>query len=121
MNIFNAMIIVCWLAIALAAYGNESKGVDMFVDSIKNLTQTTNADDEEQALGELLTLARQTNINYGYRVFSVTKNRRVMPDELDGVLEDELIVTIFVGEEAPYQEFEWRPKYSGHITRLVMP
>ncbi len=93
----------------------------MFIDSVKNLTQTTNADDEEQALGELLTIARQTHVNYGYRVFNKTKDKRVMPDELEGALGDELVVTIFVGEEAPYKEFEWRPNYNGHITRLVMP
>ena len=36
-------------------------------------------------------------------------------------LDDELLVTIFVGEETPYLEYERQPKYNGHITRLVMP
>jgi hypothetical protein len=121
MNKFNVLIVACWFSIALTACGSESKESNMFIDSVKNLTQATNADDEEQALGELLTVARQTHVNYGYRVFNKTKDRRVMPDELEGALNDELIVTIFVGEEAPYKEFEWRPNYNGHITRLVMP
>jgi hypothetical protein len=121
MNKFNVLITACWLAIALAACGNESKEANMFIDSVKNLTQATNTDDEEQALGELLAIARQTDINYGYRVFNKTKEKRVMPDELESALDDDLVVTIFVGEEAPYQEFEWNPKYNGHITRLIMP
>lgn len=121
MNKFSVFIATCLLAMMLAACGNESKETNMFIESVKNLTQTSNADDEEQALGELLTIARQTNVNYGYRVFNKTKDKRVMPDELDNELDDDLIVTIFVGEESPYQEFEWHPKYNGHITRLVMP
>lgn len=93
----------------------------MFIARVKNLIQTNNAGDEEEALGDLLVIARQTHVNYGYRVFDKTKDKRVMPDEIEGALDDELVVTIFVGEEAPYQEFEWRPKYNGHITRLIMP
>jgi hypothetical protein len=93
----------------------------MFTESVNNLTQATNADDEEQALAELLAIAHEMNINYGYRVFNKTKAKRVMPDELESVLDDDLVVTIFVGNEAPYQEFEWNPNYNGHITRLIMP
>lgn len=93
----------------------------MFIERVTNLTHANNVDDEEQALGEMLTIARQTNVNYGYRVFNKTKEKRVMPDELANELDDDLVVTIFVGEEPPYQEFEWHPKYNGNITRLIMP
>ena len=120
MNKLSIFVVACWLAVMLTACGSEPRETDMFIDSVKNLVQTKNADDEEQALGELLTIARQTHVNYGYRVFDKTKDKRVMPDELEGALDDELVVTIFVGEQAPYQEFEWRPKYNGHITRLIM-
>jgi hypothetical protein len=111
----------CSLVMSLTACGNGSKEDDMFIEHVNNLIQTANTDDEEQALGELLAATRQTNVNYGYRVFNKTKDKRVMPDELDNMLDDDLVVTIFVGEEAPYQEFEWRPKYNGHVSRLVMP
>ena len=93
----------------------------MFIQHVEKLIHTNNEDDEELALGELLTAARQSNVNYGYRVFNETQNKRAMPDELDDMLDDKLVVTIFIGEQAPYQEFEWHPKYNGHITRLVMP
>ena len=93
----------------------------MFADKINNLINSSTEDEEEVALGQLLTKAREANINYGYRVFNLTKNKRVMPEEINQELEDELQVTIFVGEQAPYEEFIWKPKYNGHITRLVMP
>ncbi len=93
----------------------------MFIQHIEKLIETQNSDEEALALGELLSAAKNSDIHYGYRVFNKTRNKRAMPDELDGMLEDELIVTIFVGEQAPYREFEWRPRDNGHITRLVMP
>jgi hypothetical protein len=89
----------------------------MFIKAVDKLIQANDADSEEVSLGELLKIARTSEVNYGYRVFNKTQSKRVMPDELN----DELVVTIFVGDEAPYQEFEWKPKYNDHITRLVMP
>jgi hypothetical protein len=44
-------------------------------DSIDSKTK----DEKEQALAELLAAVRNTDINDGYRVFNVTKNKRVMP------------------------------------------
>lgn len=93
----------------------------MFTDKIEKLINTANEDDEEIALSELLQSVRNTEISYGYRVFNITKNKRVMPDELNDVLDDELLVTIFVGSETPYKEYKWKPKYNGRITRLIMP
>ncbi len=99
----------------------DNKGMDMFSEKIEILINTKNADDEEQALSELLLSIKNTDINYGYRVFNTSKNHSVLPENLDAELNDELLVTIFVGPEAPYKEFKWRPNYNGHITRLVMP
>ncbi len=93
----------------------------MFIQAVDKLIQAKDADSEEVSLGELLKIARTSEVNYGYRVFNKTQSKRVMPDELNDELDDELVVTIFVGDEAPYQEFEWKPKYNDHITRLVMP
>jgi hypothetical protein len=93
----------------------------MLAENIQNLIAAENEDQEELALGELLTVARKTNINYGYRVYDKTKGKRVLPEEIDNYLDDDLEVTIFVGEKAPYEEFKWNPKYNGHITRLIIP
>jgi len=99
----------------------ETEGLNMVAEKINKLISTDNADDEEKALSELLLSVKNTDINYGYRVFNVTKNRSVSPESLDAELNDELLVTIFVGPEAPYTEFKWKPNYNGHITRLIMP
>jgi len=104
---------------ASCSVGNEDKMI--FSEKINNLINASSESEEEIALGELLVNARETNINYGYRVFNVSKNKRVMPGEINEALDDDLRVTIFVGEDPPYDEYEWRPKYNGHITRLVMP
>ncbi len=93
----------------------------MFIEKIQKLISAESEDQEEQALGELLAVARKTNINYGYRVFNKSKEKRVLPEEVDEYLDDDLEVTIFVGEKAPYEEFKWNPKYNGHITRLIVP
>lgn len=106
------------LAVSCSA-GNEGKV--MFTEKIKHLINASNEKDEEIALGQLLVNARETNVNYGYRVFNVTRDKRVMPEDIDNELGDDLLVTIFVGENEPYEEFKWEPKYNGHITRLVMP
>jgi len=60
-------------------------------------------------------------INYGYRVFNKTKNKRVTNNEIHEYLEDELIVTIFVGDTSPYDEYIWQPHNNKLITRLIMP
>jgi hypothetical protein len=93
----------------------------MFTENIQKLITAENEDQEELVLGESLTAARKTNINYGYRVINKTKEKRVLPEEIDDYLDDDLEVTIFVGEKAPYEEFKWNPKYNGHITRLIVP
>jgi len=93
----------------------------MFSEKIEKLISATDEEAEEQALGELLVSARKSGINYGYRVFDISQNKRVMPEEINNVLENELEVTIFVGDGPPYDEFKWQPKYNGHITRLIMP
>lgn len=93
----------------------------MFIHSIEKLIAADNEDAEENALAELLTIARKTQVNYGYRVFNKSQEKLAQPDEIDHMLDDELQITIFVGENAPYQEFKWSPKYNGHITRLIMP
>ena len=93
----------------------------MFTEKVKSLIDAKNEDSEEAALGELLVTAKQTGVNYGYRVFDLTTNKRVNPDEINNVLKDKLQVTIFVGEAPPYEEFIWKPKYNGHITRLIVP
>ena len=121
MKVIRPLLATCLFFVSLNACGSQLEDMNMFIARARTLIQAPNMDEEEQALGELLTATRQTNVNYGYRVFNKTKDKRVMPDELDSVIEDDLIVTIFVGEKAPYQEFVWRPKYNGHITRLVIP
>lgn len=100
---------------------NNPSEANMFIGKVENLINSNNEDEEEIALGELLTSVRNTDINYGYRVFNITKDKRVMPEDINNELEDQLLVTIFVGDNAPYQEFKWTPKYNGHITRLIMP
>lgn len=104
-----------------ASCSTNSEENKMFTNQIIELINAKNDDEEELALGKLLKIARDTNINYGYRVFNKTKNKRVMPEEMEQSMDDDLEVTIFLGEEPPYKEFKWRPKYNGHITRLVMP
>lgn len=99
----------------------EEKGLNMFTEKVENLISSKNEDDEELALGDLLSSVKNTNINYGYRVFNITKDKRVMPEDLNNALDDELLVTIFVGDKQPYTEFKWKPNYNGHITRLIMP
>ena len=99
----------------------EDKGLDMFSEKIEKLINSKNEDDEELALGDLLSSVKNTNINYGYRVFNISKNKRVMPEDLNNELDDELLVTIFVGDKQPYTEYKWKPNYNGHITRLIMP
>lgn len=64
---------------------------------------------------------RHTNINYGYRVFNISKDKRVMPEDLNNELEDDLLVTIFVGDKEPCKEYTWKPNDNSHISRLVMP
>lgn len=92
-----------------------------FIQSVEKLIAAENEEVEESALAELLTIARNTQVNYGYRVFNKTQEKRTQPDEIDDMFDDDLLVTVFVGDKAPYQTFEWSPKYNGHITRLVMP
>ncbi len=121
MKALTPLLAACLLFVSLSACGNQLEDMNMFIARVRTLIQASNAEEEEQALGELLAATRQTNVNYGYRVFNKTKDKRVMTDELDSVLDDDLVVTIFVGEGAPYQEFEWRPKYNGHVSRLIMP
>lgn len=104
-----------------AACSTDGEKNKMFTDQLNELINAKNDEEEELALGKLLKIARDTNINYGYRVFSKTKNKRVMPEEMEESMDDDLEVTIFVGEEPPYEEFKWLPKYNGHITRLIMP
>ena len=99
----------------------DTEGLNMVAENINKLISTDNADDEEKALGELLLSVKNTDINYGYRVFNVSKNRSVSPENLDAELDDELLVTIFVGQDAPYAEFKWKPHYNGHLTRLIIP
>jgi hypothetical protein len=106
---------------AIPACTNNYGGDAMFTDKIKILISAADVDAEELALADLLSVARQTKINYGYRVFNVTKSRRVQPADIDQELNDELLVTIFVGDKPPYAEYEWKPKYNGHITSLIMP
>lgn len=105
-------------SVSCSTEGERNK---MFTDQINELINASNDDAEELALGKLLKIARDSNVNYGYRVFNITKNKRVMPEEMEQSMNDKLEVTIFVGEEPPYEEFKWQPKYNGHITRLVMP
>lgn len=109
------------LIIITASACSKQKDSLMFIDKIEKLIQTKTENEEEVALGNFLTSVRHTDFNYGYRVFNITKDKRVLPEEIDDELDDELLVTIFVGKEAPYQEFKWKPKYNGHITRLIMP
>ena len=54
----------------------------MFIQSVERLINAETEDAEEQALGMLLRIARETNVNYGYRVFDKTRSKRVSPDEL---------------------------------------
>jgi hypothetical protein len=121
MTYLKVMLAVCWIMVSITSCSSSQEGNTMFIQAVDKLIQAKDADSEEVSLGELLTIARKTDVNYGYRVFNKTQSKRVMPDELSGELDDELVVTIFVGEEAPYQEFEWKPKYNDHITRLIMP
>ena len=113
----------CWLigiASLVAACSSNGESV-MFNQSIESLIASNNAE-EELALSQILKQARQDpSINYGYRVFNKTKNARVEPTELESQLQDELEVTIFVGEQAPYQEYKWLPKDNDLITRLIVP
>lgn len=110
------------LGLSLVACQHEiPKEKNMFTEKVKNLIDAKNEDSEEAALGELLVTAKQTGVNYGYRVFDLTTNQRINPDQINNVLKDKLQVTIFVGEAPPYEEFIWKPKYNGHITRLIVP
>lgn len=101
----------------------SSNGDDVMVkQAIENLIAASNADEEELALSQILKQARKDpSINHGYRVFNITKNQRVDPVELQSQLGDKLEVTIFVGEEAPYQEYKWLPNDNELITRLIVP
>lgn len=122
MNGFLKVVILVVIVTATAACQHETaKGKSMFTDKIHKLINAKNEDSEEEALGELLVVAKETGINYGYRVFDITTNQRVNPDQINNVLKDKLQVTIFVGEAPPYEEFTWQPKYNGHITRLIVP
>lgn len=122
MNKFLNIVYMSVFAFSLIACQHDApKEMKMFTDKIQKLISARNEDYEEEALGELLVTAKQTGISYGYRVFDLTTNQRVNPDQINNVLKDKLQVTIFVGEKPPYEEFIWQPKYNGHITRLIMP
>jgi len=100
----------------------SGENVKMFKQHVQNLLETENEAKEEEALATLLQSVRKNfSINYGYRVFNKTKNKRITNSEVHEYLNDELIVTIFVGDSSPYEEFIWYPKNNEHITRLIMP
>jgi hypothetical protein len=121
MDSLKLIFVACLMMLSISSCSSSQEGNTMFIKAVDKLIQATDADSEEVSLGELLKLARTSEVNYGYRVFNKTQSKSIMPDELDGELDDDLEVTIFVGDKAPYQEFEWKPKYNGHITRLIMP
>ncbi len=93
----------------------------MFARNVDALVAAKTADEEEFALAQLLRTARESKVDYGYRVFSVTTKQVVPINEVHNHLDDQLEVTIMFGAKPPHQEIVWRPKYNGHITRLVMP
>ena len=55
----------------------------MFIQAVDKLIHAKDADSEEVSPGELLKIARTSEVHYGYRVFNKTQSKRVMPDELN--------------------------------------
>jgi hypothetical protein len=121
MDTLKLFFVACLMSVSISSCSSSPEGNTMFIQAVDKLIQAKDVDSEEISLGKLLKLTRKSEVSYGFRVFNKTQNKRVMPDELNDELNDELLVTIFVGNEAPYQEFEWKPKYNDHITRLIMP
>lgn len=123
----NKLDIKIWLPVFLAGFmllnGCETKNnnMDKLTEHVNKLISSANSDDEQAALSELLTMVRNTNINYGYRVFNDTKHKPTFREELANEMDDELMVTILVGDEPPYSEYKWKPKDNHHIQFLVMP
>ena len=104
MNKFLGILIVSLLVSSLVACQHEvSKEKSVFAGKVKNLIDANSEDSEEEALGELLVTAKQAGVSYGYRVFDLTTNQRVNPEQINNVLRDKLQVTIFVGEAPPYE------------------
>lgn len=118
---FRWIMLLAVLSLMISGCTNDVEVKKMFSEKIEKLVNSTGVDAEEIALGELLVAARESEIDYGYRVFDLSQNKRVLPEEINNVLEDKLKVTIFVGATSPYDEYIWYPKYNGHITRLIMP
>lgn len=113
-------ILVFVLSLLLSCEPGED--VKMFKQYVQNLLEAEDEVKEEDALATLLKSTRKNySINYGYRVFNKTKNKRITNNEIHEYLKDELVVTIFVGDSSPYEEFIWYPKNNEHITRLIMP
>jgi hypothetical protein len=121
MDSLKLKFVACLMMLSISSCSSSREGDTMFIQAVDKLIQAKDAGSEEVSLGELLKLAKKTEVNYGYRVFNKTQSKRVIPDELNAELGDELVVTIFVDDKASYQEFEWKPKYNGHITRLIVP
>ncbi|MDH5178917.1 MAG: hypothetical protein OEZ39_00055 [Gammaproteobacteria bacterium] len=93
----------------------------MFKEKIHNLVNAKTAQAEQAALSELVRTARENQIDYGYRVYNLTRNRPTQPAQLSAEMEDVLQVIILSGKEPPFQEFIQRPKDNTHISFLIMP
>jgi hypothetical protein len=96
-------------------------GGKVFEKNLQQLVAAQDADQEEHALGELLRAARKDRVDYGYKVFSESAKSDVPVEDIQSHLDETLRVTILIGSKPPYREVVWRPKYNGHITRLVVP
>lgn len=105
----------------VTACQQENYNMEIFDQHIMALINAKSVADEQLALSKVLTIARKTDVEYGYRVFSVTKNIIIVPDDLHKMLGDELIVTILIRTTSQYQEYIWKPKDNNIIQFFVMP
>ena len=100
---------------------SEDKYVE-FGNLIQALIGAQDADQEEMAISHILRAAHDDiTINYGYRVHSLSEKKLVEFPNVHEHLDEELMVTIFMGDQVPYKEYIWHPKDNMLITRLLVP
>jgi len=93
----------------------------VFVDKLAKLTRLESDAEITAAIADVVRYAREHEIQYGYVMRQQGSGETVSPGDLEKHLNDELVVTIQVGEREPYKEVQWNPPANWYITRLVMP
>ena len=91
-----------------------------FRDRVDRLVEAATEEQEIEAIAEIVRFANDHDVHYGYRVANETTGQSIPVHEIGEHLDEELVVTVLIGRESPYDEVRWEPKANWYITRLVM-